>query len=180
VNYIFQHGSGAPELTLADFAGAIRMRKDIMLTSHFSLKEVITTSHSEIDNWPTEPETIQKLQYCCVNILEKVRAHFGRPVRVNSGFRCPALNTTIGGSTTSQHMKGEAIDMEIDGVANGDICKWIEGNLTFDQLILEFYTQGQPNSGWVHCSVIPTGNRREALTAARQNGRTVYLPGLQF
>ena len=91
-------------LTMADFADAMRTLKDIMLAPHFSLKEVITTSHSEIDNWPKEPETIQKLQLCCVNIFEKVRAHYGKPVRVNSGYRCPALNAKIGGSTTSQHM----------------------------------------------------------------------------
>jgi zinc D-Ala-D-Ala carboxypeptidase len=178
LNYISDRNADGPKPTMEDFADAIRTRKDMMLTPHFSLKEMITTSHSEIDNWPSEPETIQKLHLCCVGILEKVRAHYGKPVRVNSGFRCPALNTKIGGSPTSQHMKGEAIDFEIDGVANGDICKWIEGNLTYDQLILEFYTQGDPNSGWVHCSVTATGNRREVLTAARQDGKTVYLSGL--
>ena len=180
MTYIQHYDRITSRSPLADFAEAIRTRSDIRLTPNFSLREVITTSHADIDNWPTEPETVQKLQYCCANILEKVRAQYGRPVRVNSGYRCPALNARIGGSTTSQHMKGEAMDFEIDGVANGDICKWIERTLIFDQLILEFYTQGQPNSGCVHCSVLPTGNRREVLTAVKQNGKTVYLSGIRI
>lgn len=180
MNYIREYGRSDPKPTMKDFADSIRTRRDIMLTPNFSLKEVITTSHSDIDNWPTEPETVQKLQYCCANILEKVRAHYGRPVRVNSGYRSPALNKRVGGSTTSQHMKGEAMDFEIDGLANGEICTWIKSNLVFDQLILEFHTLGDPNSGWVHCSVVPVGNRREVLTAVRRDGKTVYLSGLHF
>jgi zinc D-Ala-D-Ala carboxypeptidase len=180
MNYFSPYYPTKPKPSADDFAEVIRTRRDIALTPHFRLSEMITTSHSDIDNWPTSPETIAKLQYCCTNILEKVRAHFGRPVRVNSGFRTLALNTRIGGATDSQHMKGEAADFEIDGVANGDICKWIAGNLVFDQLILEFYTRGEPNSGWAHCSVIPTGNRKQVLTAVRQNGDTVYLSGLHF
>lgn len=178
MNYVSRHSHSDTKPRTDRFAEAIRTREDIMLSPHFSLHEVLTTSHSDIDNWPTNPETIQKLQYCCVNVLEKVRDHYGKPVRVNSGYRSPALNKKIGGSTTSQHMKGEAMDFEIDGIPNADICRWIESNLVFDQLILEFYTRGVPNSGWVHCSVVTTGNRREALTAVKQDGKTVYLSGL--
>ena len=180
MNYFTPHSPVRPKPPADDFAEVIRTRRDIALTPNFRLGEMVTTSHTDIDNWPTSPETIAKLQYCCANILEKVRAHFGKPVRVNSGFRSPALNKRIGGSTTSQHMKGEAADFEIGGVPNGEICEWIERSLAFDQLILEFYTRGDPNSGWVHCSVVPTGNRKEVLTAVKQNGETVYLPGLRF
>jgi len=168
------------DYTLEGLADVIRQRSDILLTPHFRLKEVIGSSHASIDNWPTDPVIIQKLRYCCIYILEKVRAHYGKPVHINSGYRSPALNQAIGGATNSQHMKGEAIDFVVNGVANGDICEWIKSNLTFDQLILEFVTQGEPNSGWVHCSVIPTGNRRQTLTAVKQKqtGKTQYLPGL--
>lgn len=170
------------DFTVSGFAEVIRTKRDILLTPHFRLSELIKTNHADIDNWPKDPGTIQKLRYCCTYILEKVRAHYGRPVKVSSGYRSPALNTRIGGSTSSQHMKGEAVDFEITGIANADVCVWIRNNLVFDQLILEFYTQGEPNSGWVHCSVIPSGNRRETLTAvkSKQSRKTQYLPGLRF
>lgn len=163
-------------------AEVIRTKSDILLTPHFRLSELIRTSHAGIDNWPSSAETIQKLRYCCIYILEKARAQFGRPVSVNSGYRSPALNKKIGGSEKSQHMKGEAVDFEIPGVSNGDICQWIKSNLVFDQLILEFYTQGEPSSGWVHCSVTRTGNRKDVLTAMKEkvSGKTTYLKGLHI
>ena len=162
-------------------AEVIKNRSDILLTPHFRLSELISTKQAGVDNWPTEAATILKLRYCCIWILEMVRNHYGKPVRVSSGYRSPALNKKIGGATTSQHMKGEAVDFELSGIANADVCNWIKSNLVFDQLILEFYTQGEPNSGWVHCSVVPTGNRRQLLTAVKQKqtGKTQYLPGIQ-
>ncbi|WP_209318398.1 D-Ala-D-Ala carboxypeptidase family metallohydrolase [Falsiroseomonas selenitidurans] len=175
-------GDNGVDYSQRALAEVIRTKSDILLTPHFRLSELLATSHKSIDNWPVTPETIQKLRYCCIYILEKVRSKFGRPVTVNSGFRSPALNAKIGGSKKSQHMQGEAVDFEVPGVANGDICRWIKANLVHDQLILEFYTQGAPSSGWVHCSVVPTGNRMQVLTAVKekQSGKTTYLPGLHI
>jgi hypothetical protein len=161
-------------------AAVIEDRRDIMLTPHFRLSELLKTSH-RADNWPSSPDEILKLQYVCFWVLEKVRAHFGRPVSVNSGYRSSAVNTLVGGSTTSQHMKAEAIDFEVPGVANGDVAVWIRDTLVFDQLILECYTAGEPSSGWVHCSLVRQGNRRSTLTAQknRKTGRISYARGLQ-
>jgi len=89
------------------------------------------------------------------------------------------LNEAVGGSSKSQHCKGEAVDIEVPGVANYDIAKWIEDNLEYDQLILEFYTPGIPDSGWVHVSYRDDGeNRGQSLTAMKEDGKTVYKPGL--
>jgi hypothetical protein len=84
----------------------------------------------------------------------------------------------VGGSSNSQHCKGEAVDIECPGTGNYDVAKWIEETLEFDQLILEFYTPGIPDSGWVHVSYKSEGNRKQSLTAMKENGKTVYKPGL--
>jgi hypothetical protein len=84
----------------------------------------------------------------------------------------------VGGSSNSQHCKGEAVDIECPGVANYDVAKWIQDNADFDQLILEFYTPGIPDSGWVHVSYVGANNRANVLTAMKENGKTVYKPGL--
>ena len=113
-------------------------------------------------------------------ICQPVRDHFGKVVGINSGYRSPELNTAVGGSKTSQHCNGQAADFEIQGLANYDLAKWVEANLIYDQLILEFYTPGgDPNSGWVHCSYNAQGeNRKKSMTAVRQGGKTVYKPSL--
>ena len=128
------------------------------LSANFTLRELTksdTADRLDIDNTPNE-EQIESLRLLCENILQPVRDHFGKPVKINSGFRCPALNQATGGSATSDHCKGQACDFEIDGVSNPELAEWIESNLKYTQLILEFYTQGQPNSGWVHCSFNPS------------------------
>jgi len=107
-----------------------------------------------------------------------VRDHFGKPVKINSGFRCPTLNQATGGSATSDHCKGQAVDFEIDGLPNPDVAQWIMDNLDYTQLILEFYTQGQPNSGWIHCSFDPSNLKKQELTATKIAGKTTYLNGL--
>ena len=89
----------------------------------------------------------------CENILQPVRDHFGR-VKITSGFRSPELCTAIGSSVNSQHAKAEAADFECIGTDNAELADWIQNNLEPDQLILEFYTPGEPNSGWIHCSWI--------------------------
>lgn len=111
------------------------------------------------------------------NVVQKVRDQFGVTV-INSGYRGEALNKAVGGSSTSQHCKGEAVDIECPGTSNYDVAKWIEDNLDFDQLILEFITLGIPDSGWVHVSYKSEGNRKQSLTAMKEDGKTVYKPGL--
>lgn len=161
-------------------AAVIESRRDIMLTPHFRLSELIRTSHAA-DNWPSTPDEILKLQYVCQWVLEKVRTRFGRPVSVNSGYRSQAVNALVGGSTKSQHMKAEAVDFEVPGIANGDVAAWVRDNLVFDQLILECYTAGEPSSGWVHCSLVRQGNRKSLLTAQknRKTGKITYVSGIK-
>ncbi len=168
--------------TAQELDDIVTRRKNVQLSPHFSLNEMVATSHTEINNWPQEAEIVQNLQRCCETLLETVRARYNKPIHVNSGYRCPALNTKVHGSATSQHMTGDAVDFEIAGIANGDICAWIRDNMTFGQLILEFYTLGQPSSGWVHCSAVPPPGHKagEVLTAVKDaaTGKTKYLPGL--
>ncbi len=141
------------------------------LTQHFTLNELIRSSKASelgIDNTPPEP-VLSNLIYLCTHILEPVREHFKKPVRINSGYRSLALNAAINGSQASQHMTGQAVDFEIDGLANYDLALWISTNLTFDQLILENYVSGKPNSGWVHCSRKADQNRMQLLTINGKN-----------
>ena len=150
------------------------------LSANFKLSELIkseTAMRLDIDNTPNE-EQIESLRLLCENILQPVRDHFGKPVKISSGFRCSALNQAAGGSSNSDHCRGQACDFEIDGVPNPELASWIETNLKYTQLILEFYTQGQPNSGWVHCSYSPSSLKGQSLTATKVAGKTTYLNGL--
>ena len=136
-----------------------------------------TALRHDMDNTPGEAE-IENLKRLCEQVLQPVRDHFAKGVKVNSGFRHPEVNAKVGGSKTSDHCKGQAADIEIPGVANADLAKWITENLDFTQVILEFYTPGIPDSGWVHVSYDPQNLKKQALTATKQSGKTVYLPGL--
>ena len=150
------------------------------LSANFTLKELTrsdTADRLDIDNQPNE-EQIESLRLLCENILQPVRDYFGKPVKINSGFRCPALNQATGGSATSDHCKGQACDFEIDGVSNPELAEWVSQNCKYTQLILEFYTQGQPNSGWVHASFNPENLKCQELTAVKVAGKTTYLNGL--
>lgn len=136
------------------------------LSQHFTLEEMIksqTASRKGIDNTPT-PEVIENLKLLCENVLEKIRINFGRPLTVNSGYRGPKLNKAIGGAKNSQHMTGQAADIEIVSIDNKALFNWIKDNMEFDQLILEFYKPGIPDSGWVHVSWNSKGNRKQVLT----------------
>jgi len=151
------------------------------LSANFTLKELTrsdTADRLDIDNQPNE-EQIESLRLLCENILQPVRDHFGKPVKISSGFRCSALNQATGGSSNSDHCKGQAADIEIDGLPNPELAQWIMDNLDYTQLILEFYTQGQPNSGWVHISFDPNNLKMQELTAVKVAGKTTYLNGLQ-
>ncbi len=147
------------------------------LSRNFTLQELIksdTAIRRGIDN-NTNDDQIEKLKALCENILQPVRDHFGR-VKVTSCYRSPELCVAIGSSVNSQHAKAEAADFECIGVDNAELFDWIKLNLEPDQLILEFYTPGEPNSGWIHCSWIPEGRRASFLHAFKSEGKTKYKP----
>ena len=120
---------------------------------YFTLSELCrsqTATRLNINNAPDEWQT-NNLQQLAQNVLDPIRKKFG-PFSPNSAFRSYKLNLAIGGAPNSQHMKGMAADIEIPGVSNLDLFNWIKGNLTYDQLILEYHNSAIPDSGWVHVS----------------------------
>ena len=115
-----------------------------------------------IDNKIPDKKILYNMCRVHKRIVEPCIEWFEKPVIINSGYRCPALNKAIKGSPTSQHMKGEAVDFEFLGLANKTLYNYIKNNMEFDQLILEFYDPKiGGNSGWVHCSITEGYNRRE-------------------
>jgi len=154
-----------------------RRRIKMELTRNFTLEELTksdTAIRKGINNNPNA-EQIEKLKVLCEKILQPVRDHFGR-VKVTSGFRSPELCVAIGSSVNSQHAKAEAADFECVGVDNAELADWIQRELEWDQLILEYYTPGEPNSGWIHCSVTEGMDRKQFLHAFRKDGKTQYKP----
>ena len=150
------------------------------LTENFSLLELTKSQTAErkgIDNTPS-PEHQENLKSLCEMILQPVRDHFGQVVSVSSGYRSPELCTAIGSKITSQHAKGQAADFEIFGVSNKALADYIDSELHYDQLILEYWKESDPNSGWVHCSYSESNNRRQYLRAYKENGKTKYEPVL--
>jgi len=146
----------------------------VKLSEHFHLLEFTTSRKAiqrGIDNTPG-PAELAALRLLCENVLEPVRAHFGKPVVVTSGYRSPALNRAVGGSKSSQHVKGEAADFTVPGVSNIEVCRWIEANLNYTQLIYEF-----GESGWIHVGYARPHKNQE-LSAVKRDGRTKYLPGI--
>lgn len=150
------------------------------LSKNFTLQEFTksqTALRQGIDNTP-DGEHLEAAKALFENVVQPIRDNFG-PTVINSGYRGPALNEAVGGSSRSQHCKGEAVDIECPGVPNADIAQWIVDNLDFDQVILEFYTPGIPDSGWVHVSYKADGdNRKSILTAMKEDGKTVYKVGI--
>lgn len=145
------------------------------LSKNFSLQELTdspTAIKLGIDNNPI-PEQLQCLQDLVDCVLQPVRDKFG-PVTITSGLRVPELNKAVGGSTTSDHCKGQAADFEVAGVDNKVVAMWIAETLSYDQLILEFYDDGVTNSGWIHCSYDAKGNAKKKMTAQKDGKRTVY------
>lgn len=146
----------------------------MQLSPHFTLAEMTfsqTAARRGIPNDPP-PSVVAALKTLCSEVLEPVRVHFDRPVRVSSGYRSPELNLAIGGSRSSQHCLGEAADITVPGVHVLDLAQWIQRNLRFDQLIYEF-------GRWVHVSYRVGRLRRSELTARHIAGRTQYLEGLR-
>jgi putative chitinase len=169
----------APQIT-APSTPALVVTPDMQLSPNFKLSEFTksdTAIRKRIDNTPG-PQHAANLKKVCEKILEPVRTHFAKPIRINSGYRGPALNSAVGGSSKSQHCNGQAVDFEIDGLANPVLAKWVADNCEFDQIILEFYDPKEgPNSGWVHASYAEGANRKQIMTAMTVNGKTVYKPG---
>jgi len=148
----------------------------MQLSKNFNLLELTKSQTAErkgIDNTPS-PTHQDNLKSLCTRILQPVRDHFERVVSVSSGYRSEALCIAIGSKITSQHAKGQAADFEIYGLSNKELATWINENLEYDQLILEYWKESDPNSGWVHCSYNPEGNRKEYLRAYKDEGKTKY------
>ena len=149
------------------------------LTENFSLNELTKSQTAERKGIDTTPSTEHQdnLKSLCEMILQPIRDHFGQVVSVSSGYRSPELCVAIGSSTQSQHAKGQASDFEIFGISNKELADYIDQNLDYDQLILEYWKgEDEPNSGWVHCSYTNGNNRKQYLRAYKENGSTKYEP----
>ena len=149
-----------------------------MISKHISYKEgvySITAIRKGIDNEPNEKQ-LSNMKLVAEKIFEPVRTHFKVPIKVNSFFRSPDLNKAIGGSTKSQHCKGQSIyiDDTYGKIKNSDMYWWIKDNLDFDQMIWEFGNNDNPD--WVHISYVsPDKNRNRCLKAYRDDGKTKYM-----
>jgi len=147
------------------------------ISKHISYKEATfsqTATRKDIDNTPSE-EILQRMKTVAENIFEPLRAYVGGPIKINSFYRSIMLNTAIGGSKSSQHTRGEAIDIDdtLGCMSNKDMFTFIKDELDFDQLIWEFGDDENP--AWVHVSYVsPENNRRRILKAEKVNGKTTY------
>ena len=153
------------------------------LTANITLDELTKSQTAErkgINNNPS-PEQIENLKALAINVLQPIRSQFNKPLIISSGFRCAELCIEIGSSVNSQHTahdEAAAADLEIPGVDYRELARWIRDNLEVDQGILEFYKDGEPTSGWIHCSYSRNNNRQQWLRAKRVNGKTTYTPWL--
>jgi len=146
------------------------------LSNHLDLAEVTRSESAKregIINMPT-PEHYENLKVIAEKIFEPIREHFGVPILISSGYRSEALNVYIGGSRSSDHSKGRALDLDMDGsssgVTNKMIFEFIKDNLEYDQLINEF------DFGWVHVGYRLNANRKQTLRATKVNGKVQYSP----
>jgi hypothetical protein len=150
------------------------------LSEHLDLSEVIRSESAKrkgITNMPTEAH-IANFKLLAEKVFQPIREHFRCPIHISSGYRSKELNAAIGGSLTSQHCSGEAIDIDMDGTPNGVtnrmVFDYIKDNLEFDQLIYEFGDKENPD--WVHVSYESSGKqRKQVLKAVRAGGKTQYV-----
>jgi hypothetical protein len=150
------------------------------LSKNFTIDELCKSQLAidcGIENKPDSDEVVNNLKLLCEKVLQPVRDHYGKPVRINSGYRSEQVNMLARGSKTSDHILGCAADIEINGVPNAELAQWIADNLDYTQVILEFYTPGIPDSGWVHVSYNPANLKKQNLTAAKVDGKTKYIDG---
>jgi zinc D-Ala-D-Ala carboxypeptidase len=148
------------------------------LSANFQLSELVKSQIADRKGIPNNPSPahIDNLKSLCLNVLQPIRSHFNEPVIISSGYRSAELCIAIGSKPTSQHSEGKAADIEIVNVDNRELAMWIKNNLEFDQLILEFYKEGEPDSGWVHVSYNGENNRNQFLIASRENDKVIYRP----
>ena len=148
-----------------------------MISEHISYREgvySITATRLGLNNSPND-EQLSNMELVAEEIFEPLRLYVGGPIKINSFFRSPKLNTAIGGSKTSQHCKGQAMDIDdtYGRMTNAEMYHWIKENLNFDQLIWEFGTDTNPN--WIHVSYVnDEDNRNRCLKAYKENGKTKY------
>ena len=145
------------------------------LSENYTLRDLCASSSADnlgINNNPSNESIIEKLKTLCNNVLEPITKHYGSKVIINSGYRSYVLNQAIGGSTTSQHSTGEAVDIEVSGVSTFDLAEWIRDNLGYDQLILEYADNllHDPNCGWVHISYVNETKNRKQVWTINKNG----------
>jgi uncharacterized protein YcbK (DUF882 family) len=149
------------------------------ISKYVTYKEVTKSNQAtalKLANIPNA-EQLNNLRLVCVNVFDKVREHFGIPIGISSAYRSIDLNRKIGGSKSSQHCQGKALDIDGDifgGISNKKIFEYIRKSCTFDQLIWEFGTENHPN--WVHVSYNEGNNRKQVLRAVKIGGKTVYQP----
>ena len=153
----------------------------MQLSTHLSLAEVTyseTAKRAGVSNEPTALH-LEAMKKLAEHIFEPIRNHFQKPIKVSSGYRSAALNAlTPGSSATSQHCKGEALDLDQDGMPTGITNKmvfdYIKGNLNFDQLIWEYGTDANPD--WVHVSYSASGTQRKQVLRCKRNaaGQPIY------
>jgi len=148
------------------------------LSANFQLSELVKSQVAERKGIPNNPSPTQidNLKALCVNVLQPIRSHFDAPVMISSGYRSGELCIAIGSKPTSQHAEGKAADIEVVGVDNKQLAQWIKDNLEYDQLILEFYKDGEPDSGWVHVSWNSGENRNSSLRAFKEEDKIKYKP----
>jgi len=148
-----------------------------MISKHISYKEGVysnTATRRGIDNTP-DNDQLGCMELLANEVFEPLREYVAGPIKINSFFRCPELNTAIGGSSKSQHCKGQAIDIDdtFGRMSNAEMYHWIKENLDFDQMIWEFGDDDNPN--WVHVSYVsPDKNRNRCLKAYKEKGKTKY------
>jgi len=149
-----------------------------MISEHISYKEgvySITATRLGIDNTPGDDQ-LHFMEIIAEKVFEPLREWVGGPIKINSFYRCPELNKAIGGSTTSQHCKGQAIDIDdtFGKATNAEMFNFIKENLDFDQMIWEFGDDDNPD--WVHISYVSEEkNRNRCLKAYRKDGKTKYM-----
>mgnify|MGYP003112333901 FL=1 len=149
-----------------------------MISKHISDREGVystTATRRGIDNTP-DKEHLDNMKLLAEKIFEPLRKWVGGPIRINSFYRGPELNKAIGGSSKSQHCKGQAMDIDDNGChkTNAEMYAWIKDNVDFDQMIWEFGDDENPN--WVHVSYVsPEENRNRCLKAYREDGKTKYM-----
>lgn len=149
------------------------------ISDHISYEEATksqTATRKGIENNPTMMD-LDRMKLVAEKCFEPIRNYFKVPIAINSFYRSPKLNKAIGGSATSQHVTGEAIDMDaIDstGLTNKQIFEWAKANLDFDQIIAEGWNSSTKDFEWVHISYKKTGNRKQVLTAIKNGNKTIY------